>query len=143
MANSRSTIRRRRAATLIGLAAAFLASVPRACDPQKGGTGVTSATGAAGGCHVICSSATASHGAAAVSPSALVCGVAVNKSTEERAKSGAVAACGHADCVAVVWGDNGVMSVAVNGVAYGWGWAQDASKTADARALASCQSRTP
>jgi len=67
----------------------------------------------------------------------------VNKSTEAAAKSGAIAACGHADCVPVVWGDDGVLSVAVNNVAYGFGWARNASKTADARAIASCESRTP
>ncbi len=143
MADSSSSVRHGRAATRIGLAAGFLAFVLVACDPVKGGSSATSATAAAGGCHVICSEATASHGAAAVSPSALVCGVAVNQSTEARAKAGAVAACGHADCVALVWGDNGVVSVAVNNVAYGWGWAADASRTADSRAIASCQSRTP
>ncbi|HXY41350.1 MAG TPA: DUF4189 domain-containing protein [Vicinamibacteria bacterium] len=142
MADSRPIVRHRHAAALIGLAAGFL-TVLVACSPEKGSTGTTAATAAAGGCHVICSDATSSHGAAAVSPSALVCGVAVNQSTEARAKDGAVAACGRPDCVAVVWGDNGVVSVAVNNVAYGWGWAQDASKTADARAVANCQSRTP
>jgi len=45
--------------------------------------------------------------------------------------------------VPVVWGDDGVVSVAVNNVAYGWGWAPQASSTADSRAIASCQSRTP
>ncbi len=143
MADSRPTLRHRYAVTLIGLAAGFLTIVVMACGPVKGTTGATSATAAAGGCHVICSAATASHGAAAVSPSALVCGVAVNQSTLVGAKDGAVAACGHADCVPVVWGDNGVVSVAVNNVAYGWGWAVDASSTADSRAIATCQSRTP
>jgi hypothetical protein len=54
-----------------------------------------------------------------------------------------VAACGHPLCVPAVWGHDGVASLAVDQVAYGWGWAPQASSTADAKALASCQSRTP
>ncbi len=52
-------------------------------------------------------------------------------------------ACGRSDRIPVVWGRRGVAAVAVNGVAYGWGWAPNASSTAEAEAVAHCESRTP
>jgi hypothetical protein len=99
---------------------------------------------AAGACHVVCSDfSTSAYVAIAVSPSTLVCGSATNQPTANEAEKRAVAACGRPDCVPAVWGHDGVASLAVDQVAYGWGWAPQASATADAKAIASCQSRTP
>jgi hypothetical protein len=53
-----------------------------------------------------------------------------------------VAACGRGDCVPVIWGQSGVAAVAVDRAVYGWGWAVAASSTAEARAIADCESRT-
>ena len=95
-------------------------------------------------CQVTCSDASPSaYVAIAVSPSSLVCGQATSPSSGEDAQKRAVATCGHSDCVPVIWGHQGVAAVAVNRLAYGWGWANDASSTAEARAIALCQSRTP
>jgi hypothetical protein len=45
--------------------------------------------------------------------------------------------------VPVLWGADGCAAVAVNEVAYGWGWANVSGAVAEARAVAHCQSRTP
>ncbi len=127
----------------LGLIAGILAIAPVACGGGDSPTGASMPV-AAGQCHVICgNSSTSLYVAIAVSPSALVCGSAANLPDATEAKKQAVANCGRSDCVPVVWGHGGVASVAVDQVAYGWGWAPDASSTADARAIASCESRTP
>ncbi len=127
-----------------GLAAGLLTISLVACG---GGTSMSTATqpsAAAGQCHVICSDASPSgYLAIAVSPSALVCGAGVSAASSEAAKKQAVLVCGHSDCTPVVWGKDGVGAVAVNQTAYGWGWANDASSTAENRALTLCESRTP
>jgi hypothetical protein len=130
----------RRWAMLLGLLAA---SATFACGQAESAT--NPAVGVAVGvCHVVCSDySSSSYVAIAVSPSSLVCGSAANQATRNDAKRHAVAACGHPDCVPVVWGHDGVAALAVDQVAYGWGWAPQASSTADARAIASCESRTP
>ena len=130
----------RRWAMLLGLLAA---SATIACG--QGESAATPVVGVAVGvCHVTCSDySSTSYVAIAVSPSSLVCGSAVNRATGEAAKRLAVTACGRPDCVPVVWGHDGVAALAVDQVAYGWGWAPQASSTADARAIASCESRTP
>ena len=108
------------------------------------GNSPTATAAEAGPCQIICSDAApSSFVAIAVSPSSLACGQATSSSNGEDAQTLAVKACGHSDCVPVVWGHDGVAAVAVNRVAYGWGWANDASSTAEARATALCQSRTP
>ncbi len=122
----------------LGLVAGILAIASVACGEGNSPTAV-----AAGQCHVVCGDYSSLHIAIAVSPSSLVCGTAANVATLDAAKKEAVAACGRSDCVPVVWGQGGVASVAVNRVAYGWGWAVAASSTADAMAVASCESRTP
>ena len=125
-------------AILLGLAAAFLTVALAACSQG------TTAPEAVGQCQVVCSDySTSSYVAIAVSPSSLVCGSAANLGSADEAKSRAVIACGRGDCVPVVWGHNGVASVAVDRVAYGWGWAPDASSTADSKAISLCESRTP
>jgi len=130
------TLARRRGAMLLGLLAA---SATVACG-QEGSATIP----AVGVCHVVCSDySNSSYVAIAVSPSSLVCGSAANQPTRNEAKKQAVAACGRPDCVPVVWGHDGVAASAVDQVAYGWGWAPDASSTAEARAIASCESRTP
>ncbi len=106
-----------------------------------GSTGTPS--GSAGTCQVTCSDySTSAFVVIAVSPSSLVCGSAANVSTLDDAKKRAVAACGRSDCVPVIWGRNGVAAVAVDRVAYGWGWAVNASSTADSKAIAMCESRS-
>jgi hypothetical protein len=122
----------------LGLVAGFVTFALAACGQGNSPTAVS-----AGPCHVVCGDYSSLHVAIAVSPSSLVCGTAANLDTLEEAKSQSVAACGRSDCVPVIWGHGGVASVAVNRVAYGWGWAQGASSTADAMAIASCESRTP
>lgn len=126
-------------AMALGLAGLALTVALAACG---GGNSPTSA--AVGVCHVVCSDFSSSaYVAIAVSPSSLACGTAANQPNSEEAQRRAVAACGHADCTPVVWGHDGVASLAEDQVAYGWGWAPAASSTADARAIASCESRTP
>jgi hypothetical protein len=123
----------------LGLAAVALTVALVACG---GGNSPTNA--AVGVCHVVCSDFSSSaYVAIAVSPSSLACATAANLPTSEEAQKRAVAACGHADCTPVVWGHDGVASLAEDQVAYGWGWATAASSTADTRAIASCESRTP
>jgi hypothetical protein len=130
----------------LGLVAGILSVALVACghedSPTSTGAGGPSAW--AGQCHIICSEySTNQYVAIAVSPSRLLCGSAANLRTLSEAKTRAVATCGQADCVPVIWGQSGVAAVAVNRVVYGWGWAPAASSTADSRAIASCESRTP
>ncbi len=128
----------------LGLVASVLVISIVACGKGNSPTSAMTPNAAAGQCHVICGDSSPSmYVAIAVSPSALVCGSATNLPNADDAKAQAVAACGRGDCVPVVWGRDGVASVAVDQVAYGWGWANAASSTADARAIASCESRTP
>ena len=125
---------------LLGLVAGFLTVALVSCG---GGNSPTTAAVAAQ-CHVSCSDASPSaYVAIAVSPSSLVCGAAANLGTAEQAKLRATTTCGRSDCVPVIWGHNGVAAVAVNQVAYGWGWAPDASSTAETKAIALCETRTP
>jgi hypothetical protein len=125
-----------------GLLAVILMVASIACG--QGNQGNSPTTSAVGLCHVVCSDFSSSaYVAIAVSPSSLACGTAANLPTSEEAQKRAVAACGRVDCVPVVWGHDGVAALAEDQVAYGWGWAVAASSTADARAIASCESRTP
>jgi hypothetical protein len=122
------------------LAAVFLTIALATCGA---GNKTTAPTGSAGACQVACSDySTSEFVAIAVSPSSLVCGSAANLSTLDDAKKRSVAACGRADCVPVVWGHSGVAAVAVDRVAYGWGWAVNSSATAESRAVALCESRS-
>ncbi|HXK09555.1 MAG TPA: DUF4189 domain-containing protein [Vicinamibacteria bacterium] len=128
----------------IGLVAGFLTVALAACGQGTSPTSVSGPSGTAGACHVTCSDySTSLYVAIAVSPSTLECGTATNMGTSDAAKKAAVSTCGKGDCVPVVWGQRGVAAVAVDQVAYGWGWAADAASTADSRAIASCVSRTP
>ncbi len=127
----------------LGLAAGFLTLALAGCSegfsPTEPGQ-----VAAPGQCRVTCSDySTSLYVAIAVSPSALVCGSAANLTTVAAAKKQAVLACGREDCTPVVWGHSGVAAVAVDRLAYGWGWAPNAESTADAKAIASCESRTP
>lgn len=123
----------------LGLAAGSLTVALVACGGGDSPTAVAAAQ-----CHVVCSDASPSaYVAIAVSPSSLVCGAAANLGTAEQAKLRATTTCGRSDCVPVIWGHNGVAAVAVNQVAYGWGWAPDASSTAETKAIALCETRTP
>ncbi len=126
--------------TAVWLAAAFLAVTLGACGHDHG---PTAPAVAAGQCHVTCTDfSPSSYVSIAVSPSSLVCGVAANQSTLEAADKQAVVACGQSDCVPVVWGRDGVAAVAVDQVAYGWGWAPQSSSAAEGKAISSCESRT-
>ncbi len=128
----------------LGLIAGLLTIVLVGCGGGSSTSTATQPNAAAGPCHVICSDASPSAFVAiAVSPSALVCGAGVSAGSSEAAKKQAVLVCGHGDCTPVVWGKDGVGAVAVSQNAYGWGWANDASSTAEDRAIALCESRTP
>ena len=100
-----------------------------------------------GPCEVICWACSGQWAAVALSPSTHYCGWSADYSTLAGAKQRAVNECtkissGAADCQSVVWVQNGCAAVAVNRVAYGWGWAGSQS-TAEATAISQCQAHTP
>jgi hypothetical protein len=132
------------AATARWLAAGFLTVMLAVTMAACGhGHSPTAERVEAGQCHVTCTDfSPSSYVAIAVSPSSLVCGSAANLPSLADTEKQAVAACGRDDCVPVVWGRDGVAAVAVDQVAYGWGWAPAASSTAERKAIASCESRS-